>query len=170
MNRQIPRTNFHLLGEHDRSRLNVHDEKKKETIDFQESIIASPVAPIPSPITPRSIEQPTTESTSANIPSFKAPTLSPSVPTTPSARPIASSLASTTRARRPRLLAVRLPVVQRKIQNYKWANKKFLQLAEIIDKKLFDADNVNVPFEYFKMVLSNNILDTIKDQTNLYSA
>lgn len=148
---------------------NLHLLSDTESIDLQESISDSPVAPIPSPLTPKNTGQPTPQLISANTQNFKVPILSPSVPTTPFSRPIVSPLASTTRARRPRLLPVKLPVVKRKILNCKWVNNKFLHRAEIIDKVLPDASSVSAPFEYFKMFLSDNILDMITEQTNLYS-
>lgn len=132
----------------------------------------TPAAPIPSPLTARQNACPkrTLQQNSTVGNSFEVPPAS--VQSITSSMGVSSPQLPSTRSRRHRMPPKKL---QRRTANrnkpltFKWVNNRFMHHAEIEDKVFPAVDCIKTPLGYFKMFFSDNIINMIVEETNLYS-
>lgn len=125
-----------------------------------------------SPQTPVSVTQFNTQTTQDElvqcISAVSANPYSPlAKPMTPSSCPNPSPC-NATRSKKNKNTIVKKKVMKQKKIDVKWTTQKFRGNAEIEEKIFSKPPDTKSPLEYFHMFLSNDIIELMVDQTNLY--
>lgn len=137
----------------------------EEIVPVQEAVSESPLQP--SPLTPLSQQnQPQSPAVLPSPRSLPNVPQSPAIPLSP-ATPVSSTRS---RARQPRLVLPHRQLARPKMPplNFRWTQNKFTHKAEITANN-FPDEIPKTPYEYFTTFLTNDILEYVTEQTNLYS-